>query len=42
MEPVFLGLVVAILWLAGSLLAADIQTLQAAERRRQLCPAFAR
>jgi hypothetical protein len=42
MEPVFLGIVFAIMWLSASLLAADLENLRAAERRLALCPAHAR
>ena len=38
MEPVFLVMVFAIMWLAGSLFAADLENLRAAERRLALCP----
>ncbi len=38
MEPIFLGTVFAILWLSASLLAADIESLNATERRLALCP----
>jgi len=41
MEPIFLGAVFAILWLSGSLLAQDLATLRAAERRLAVCPAHA-
>jgi hypothetical protein len=42
MEPIFLGMVFAILWLSASLLAEDIESLNAAERRLALCPVHAR
>jgi hypothetical protein len=42
MEPVFLGLVFVIMWLSGSLLAADLQSLRAAELRLARCPARVR
>jgi hypothetical protein len=42
MEPIFLGMVFAILWLSASLLATDIESLNATERRLALCPAHAR
>ena len=42
MEPVFLGIVFAIMWLSASLLAADLENLRAAERRLALWPAHAR
>jgi hypothetical protein len=42
MEPIFLGAVFAILWLSSSLLADDLETLRATERRLQRCPAHVR
>lgn len=42
MEPVFIAVVMGILFLSGSLLAEDVRSLHAAERRRRLCPAYAR
>jgi hypothetical protein len=42
MEPIFLGVVFAIMWLSGSLLAVDLEAMRAAERRLQRCPAHAR
>ena len=42
MEPVFLGMVFVIMWLSGSLFAADIAQLQAAERRILRCPSSIR
>jgi hypothetical protein len=41
MEPIFLALVFAIMWLSASLLAADIESLNATERRLAVCPAHA-
>jgi hypothetical protein len=41
MEPIFLGAVFAIMWLSSSLLAGDLETLRATERRLALCPAHA-
>ena len=41
MEPIFLGLVFGIMWLSASLLAEDLETLHATERRLQRCPAHA-
>jgi hypothetical protein len=41
MEPIFLGAVFAIMWLSATLLAADLETLRAAEQRLALCPAHA-
>ena len=42
MEPIFLSVVFAIMWLSTSLLADDLATLRATERRLALCPADAR
>jgi hypothetical protein len=42
MEPIFLGLVFAIMWLSSSLLADVLENMRAAERRLALCPAHAR
>ena len=42
MEPVFLGTVFAILWLSGSLFAADIQAFTATERRLARVPVSVR
>jgi hypothetical protein len=41
MEPLFLGLVFAIMWLSTSLLAEDLRSLHAAERRLARCPVHA-
>ena len=38
-EPMFLTMVFAIMWLSGSLFAADLEAMRAAERRLQRCPA---
>ena len=38
MEPVFLGMVFAIMWLSGSLFASDLENMREAERRLALCP----
>jgi hypothetical protein len=38
MEPIFLGAVFAIMWLSGSLLADDLETIRAAEHRLAACP----
>ena len=38
MEPLFLGMAFAVMWLSASLFAADLQTLRATERRLQSCP----
>jgi hypothetical protein len=38
MEPVFLGMVFAIMWLSASLFAAEVKNLRAAERRHARCP----
>ena len=38
MEPIFLGAVFAIMWLSASLLADDLETIRAAERRLAFCP----
>ncbi|HVO02001.1 MAG TPA: hypothetical protein VMT54_07350 [Candidatus Cybelea sp.] len=37
-EPLFLAVVFAIVWLSGSLLAEDIRTWHATKRRLQHCP----
>jgi hypothetical protein len=42
MEPIFLGMMFAILWLSASLLAEDIASLRAAEHRLKRCPVFVR
>jgi hypothetical protein len=42
MEPIFLGMVFAILWLSASLFAEDIASARATERRLQRCPVFVR
>lgn len=42
MEPIFLGLVFAIMWLSTSLLAEDIARHRATERRLARCPAHIR
>jgi hypothetical protein len=39
MEPMFLAMVFAIMWLSASLFAADLETLRATERRLERCPA---
>jgi hypothetical protein len=41
MEPIFLGAIFAIMWLSASLLADDLETMRAAERRLMLCPEHA-
>jgi hypothetical protein len=41
MEPIFLGTVFVIMWLSASLLADDLETMRAAERRLALCPVHA-
>jgi hypothetical protein len=41
MEPLFLGLVFTIMWLSASLVAADIESIHATERRLARCPAHA-
>jgi hypothetical protein len=41
MEPIFLGMVFAIIWLSSSLLADDLESLRAAELRLARCPAHA-
>jgi|APAra7269096979_1048534.scaffolds.fasta_scaffold20186_2 hypothetical protein len=42
MEPIFLGVVFAILWLSTSLLAEDIALARATERRLARCPVTVR
>jgi hypothetical protein len=41
MDPIFLGMVFAIIWLSSSLLADDLESLRAAEHRLARCPAHA-
>jgi hypothetical protein len=41
MEPIFLGMVFAIMWLSSTLLADDLESLRAAEHRLARCPAHA-
>jgi hypothetical protein len=42
MEPIFLGVVFAIMWLSGSLFADNLEAMRAAERRLARCPAHVR
>ena len=39
MDPIFLGMVFAIMWLSSTLLADDLESLRAAEHRLARCPA---
>ena len=39
MEPIFFGMVCAILWLSTALLMEDVARLRATERRLARCPA---
>ena len=41
MEPIFLSMMFAIIWLSSSLLAEDIARLHATERRLARCPVHA-
>ena len=38
MVPLFLGAIVAIMWLSGALLAQDLRAYRAAEIRVRRCP----
>jgi hypothetical protein len=41
MEPIFLCMVFAIMWLSSALLMEDIAALRATERRLERCPVHA-